>query len=315
MRRLPLILGFVVFLAACGGGGEEAGIGACEGLSEIESGTFDVAGREGAIVHVPDSYDPDNATPVVLVFHGGADSPEGAEVQTGFSNVADEEGFLAVYPIARKLTSLDRMWSLTTATQPTEMNELQRPMLSWLTEGLAEGNPDITYVENLLNELETMFCVDKSRVYATGHSMGGGFSHTLGCTLGDRIAAIGPASVWTVKGLGDCAPTRPLPIMGFFSIDDPGFEGGQWAPFVELWSFHEFGELWARLNNCTSGREPGDTSGDSSSDVWSGCSSPVIMWTLSDGGHTWPGGSQRFANTDINASETLWEFFTQHQLP
>ena len=48
----------------------------------------------------------------------------------------------------------------------------------------------------------------------------------------------------------------------------------------------------------------------------------VALWTLEDGGHTWPGGettpSERRAgvgpiNTDIDGSEEMWKFFQRHQ--
>ena len=42
----------------------------------------------------------------------------------------------------------------------------------------------------------------------------------------------------------------------------------------------------------------------------------VLLWTLKDGGHTWPGGVSRLSerivgkvNRDISASELMWEFF------
>jgi polyhydroxybutyrate depolymerase len=290
-------------------------IGACEGLDPIETGTFNLAGREGAIVHVPESYDPDDGTPVVLVLHGTNDDPKGTQAQTGLSDLADEQGFLAVYPVGRELSlSVGTGWSLTTAREPTQKDELQRNMAAWLTEGLADGNADIAYVEDLLDELQTIFCINENRIYVTGHSMGGGFAFILGCTLSDRIAAIGPVSVWAVKGLGECAPTRPVPVMGIFSIDDSGYDGGEWAPYVEAWSFPEFGELWAALNDCTPGSEAVDQSGGATLDAWSGCSQPVAMWTLSDGGHTWPGSGELFASADLDASRVLWAFFKQNSL-
>jgi polyhydroxybutyrate depolymerase len=49
----------------------------------------------------------------------------------------------------------------------------------------------------------------------------------------------------------------------------------------------------------------------------------VVLWTLEDGGHTYPGGKMfpsevqsglGYANTDIFASELMWEFFKRHSL-
>jgi len=47
--------------------------------------------------------------------------------------------------------------------------------------------------------------------------------------------------------------------------------------------------------------------------------SEVILWTLEDGGHAWPGGKSSLpeqqvgkVNTDISASELIWQFFERH---
>lgn len=326
MRTMLLAVVIALFGAACGGGDDRrAGGDECRGLGVPDSGAYEFAGRAGTIVHVPADYDPGILTPVVLVFHGAMDEPSDIELITGFSELADEEGFLAVYPEGRegaspRANSSDstRGWSLVNTRQGGTLTPVQEKISSWapwLTEGVIDGNPDVGYVEGLLGELEDVFCVDRSRVYATGHSMGGGFTFALGCTLSDQIAAIGPVSTFAVKDLGDCTPSRPVPVMSFFSIDDPGYEGGPWGPYVEQISFAEFGELWAEVNECASGPEAGEASGSSSSQVWAGCSAPVIMWSLSDGGHTWPGStSEEFASTDIDASVTLWEFFARHEL-
>ncbi|MFH1096070.1 MAG: hypothetical protein V1749_01010 [Candidatus Desantisbacteria bacterium] len=47
--------------------------------------------------------------------------------------------------------------------------------------------------------------------------------------------------------------------------------------------------------------------------------SEVILWTLEDGGHTWPGGKSSLpesqvgkVNMDISVSELMWQFFERH---
>ena len=49
----------------------------------------------------------------------------------------------------------------------------------------------------------------------------------------------------------------------------------------------------------------------------------VVLWSLEDGGHTWPGGNlvpaeERLevgnVNRDISASEEIWKFFQRHRL-
>jgi polyhydroxybutyrate depolymerase len=48
----------------------------------------------------------------------------------------------------------------------------------------------------------------------------------------------------------------------------------------------------------------------------------VVLWTLKDGGHTWPGGNVLPAvarevgrvNQDIFAADEMWKFFKKHPL-
>jgi polyhydroxybutyrate depolymerase len=53
---------------------------------------------------------------------------------------------------------------------------------------------------------------------------------------------------------------------------------------------------------------------------YTGCAADVIFYTIQGGGHTWPGGNPIPAwiagqtNMDIDATGTLWEFFTKHPL-
>jgi polyhydroxybutyrate depolymerase len=49
------------------------------------------------------------------------------------------------------------------------------------------------------------------------------------------------------------------------------------------------------------------------------CDALVEVFVVEDGGHTWPGGSERMrllgrTNRDIDASETIWLFFTEQGL-
>src|SRR5437773_2464129 len=61
--------------------------------------TVDVAGRTRSYhVHVPAQYDPKQAAPVVLVYHGAMTNGQIMTVISGLNKKADEAGFLVVYP-------------------------------------------------------------------------------------------------------------------------------------------------------------------------------------------------------------------------
>lgn len=90
-----------------------------------------------------------------------------------------------------------------------------------------EGDPDaptnisdVTFTLELLNHLQSTFCVDTTRIYAAGKSNGGGFTAKLACDsdASKRIAAFAPVSGANyLEPSGNrppCTPSRkPLPIL------------------------------------------------------------------------------------------------------
>lgn len=61
--------------------------------------------------------------------------------------------------------------------------------------------------------------------------------------------------------------------------------------------------------------------GDSSCQTYKACGAgvEVILCTVQNGGHTWPGGtpvpSLGNTTTDLSATDAMWDFFTRHPLP
>lgn len=87
----------------------------------------------------------------------------------------------------------------------------------------------------LLDHLESTFCIDTSRIYAAGKSNGGGFTGLLACDpeATKRIAAFAPVSgAFYLDSDGKppaCNPSRkPIPIMEFHGFQDTtiAYEGG-----------------------------------------------------------------------------------------
>src|SRR5260221_1912764 len=131
------------------------------------------ANARQAQVHVPASYDPTTATPVVIDIHGltsyGADQARIAHMIAK----SDTEGFIAVHPEG---TGVPKSWNAGYCCSPAN----------------SSGVDDVAFIRALIDQLAAELCVDPARVYATGLSNGGFLSHRLACELADKIAPVRP---------------------------------------------------------------------------------------------------------------------------
>lgn len=108
--------------------------------------------------------------------------------------------------------------------------------------------------------------MDESRVYATGHSNGGGFVNTLACSPGHggQFAAFAPISgafYTDVSGNQHCHPARsPLPMFEVHGTGDKripydGTADGNGGP---LPSIADWVKRWSQRNKCDAPSKPKD---------------------------------------------------------
>ncbi len=262
--------------------------------------SLDVGGTTRALnVHVPASYDPSNPTPVVLNFHGFTSDAAQQDLLSGMSAKADAEGFIAVHPEG---LGVPQSWNAGACCGYATQNDVD----------------DIGFVNATLDQLEAQLCVDTHRVFATGMSNGGFFSHRLGCELSSRIAAIAPVA--GVLGEPTCTPGRPVPVMEFHGTLDPlvPYGGSTVLGFPPVPTTFEG---WATRDGCTGA--PADTLDDVDShcSTYGTCSSGsvVTLCTVDGGGHTWPGGLPvpvlGYTTPFLSATDAMWTFFQAHPLP
>lgn len=115
-------------------------------------------GKARAIaIHIPKFYDPNRASPLIFGFPGNADDAAGIEGLTGMS-----DGNVNPYGIMVYVTGYQKGFQ-------------SNPDWSGL------GVDDVGFVDYLINDMTSRFCVDTGRLFATGHSNGGGFTNMLAC--------------------------------------------------------------------------------------------------------------------------------------
>jgi polyhydroxybutyrate depolymerase len=270
--------------------------------------------RRSYLVHAPSRRD--GRLPVVLVFHGGGSTALAMERESGFSALADREGFIAVYP-----EGVGQSWN-------DGRGEGSTP-------AVREGVDDARFVARLLDALEAEYPVDRGRVYATGISNGAILSHLLAVTLSDRIVAIAPVAGGLAQPLAHgFRPGRPVSVLVLQGTHDPlvpyrgGGVGVRRARRGAIVGTDAAVGLWRRHNETQEiGQErllPDRAPGD-------GCrvevrrwnagrdSTEVVLYRLEGAGHTWPGGTQYLPRRviggvcrDLDGAEVIWAFFRRH---
>lgn len=116
---------------------------------------------------VPHSL-PDERIPIVFAFHGIGDSPEGMTAYSALDRLAADNGFILVYPKARRA-----MWT----TVNVDADNL-------------DDNPDIRFYDRLLEDLAGRFPIDPNRVYLIGMSNGAKFAQLLAFARPNVTAAV-----------------------------------------------------------------------------------------------------------------------------
>lgn len=150
-------------------------------------------------VYVPVDLDPDVAVPVVLVYHGYTMSAEIMERITTWNAVADREGLVVVYADGSNLPFGD----------PWNVGD---PGCG--AGALSTSNADDFGFTAALDDVASDQCIDRSRVFATGFSMGAYFAHHLACRGPGLVRAAAPHSGGTYGGECDNGPVPMLILHG-----------------------------------------------------------------------------------------------------
>lgn len=276
-------------------------------------------------VHLPPQAGDGQPLPVVINLHGGGGDALDQERYSGMDTLADDEGFIAVYPAGT--------------------GRFSERLLTWNAGGCCgyaqeESVDDVGFVRALIDDLSTVTLIDRSRIYATGLSNGAMMAYRLAAEAGDLVAAIAPVA--GAMKMEAFAPARPIPILHIHSIDDPRalYSGGTGPPFplTDARVDHEPVEtvlaMWAAIDGCPSAPteaeshtgEAGSANAGQTATLWTygPCTDgvEVALWKLTGAGHVWPGGTPDYltailgpSTSIIDANREMWAFFRRFALP
>jgi polyhydroxybutyrate depolymerase len=177
---------------------------ALEGLTRREW-TVDGTARE-ALLYAPAAATA-TPSPVVFAFHGHGGTMQRAATMFDYHHVWPEA--IVVY-----------MQGLNTPGRLTDP-EGKRP--GWQNTQGGQGDRDLKFFDAVLASLRADYKVEERRIYATGHSNGGGFTYLLWRSRGDVFAAVapsaaaGPGEEWTSR----LTTLRPKPVLHLAGEKDP----------------------------------------------------------------------------------------------
>ena len=270
------------------------------------NGKITSAGEERRyILHIPESYNPSMPTPLVISMHGFADWPARHARFSGWNEVADEFGFIVVYPMGTNFP------------------------LRWLAHDLLDengaSNPDITFISDLIDNLKQELNIDAKRIYMNGFSNGAGMMYLSACVFGDEIAAVGGVAGAYLFPWEACRFNKPIPAIFFHGTEDQivQYDGGVSKRHnISFPSIMKFVEGWAANNQCDPGATVLPSTIEMSSVRYTNCeeNADVILYSIEGGGHSWPGGKDLprwivgHTTHDMNATRLMWNFYERYSL-
>ena len=299
MSKFKSLLGIVALAAGLiltTGGAAQAGdvhanaaSAGCGKAPTLASGTHTIQSsgqNRSYILRVPANYDNNHPYRLVFGFHwvGGTAN----DVDSGGT-----DGYNWSYYGLRRLA--DNAGNGTIFVAPQGINN------GWGN----SGGQDVTFVDDMVRQLEGGLCVDTTQLFSSGFSYGGAMTYALACARATVFRAV---AVYSGANLSGCSGgNQPIAYMGLHGLRDN---------VLPISNGRALRDTFVRANGCTPQNPPEPAQGSLTHVVtaYSGCKAGYpVVWAAFDGAghdpgpidgctcdgwHTWTSGE-------------VWKFFTQ----
>jgi len=147
------------------------------------------------------------------------------------------------------------------------------------------NDANYTFIQTLITDLESKYCIDTSRVFITGFSMGGMFTNSIACAHNDWFRGFAPVEG---MGPGTCSNANAKPAI----IIHQGTGDTLVTPSAGGEATRDF---WIKQNGCNQTTTPGFTGCQS----YGACAEPVA-YCVGNWDHT----------ITSTATANIWSFFS-----
>ena len=284
-------------------------------------------------VYTPTTYHRGTAVPLFVMLHGCTQKAEDFATGTGMNLLAEQYGFIVVYPQQTRIANQTRCWNWFKSAHQFR-NRGEPAMIAHIVQSIRQDTSQWT--------------IDSNQIYVAGISAGASMAVILGATYPDIFAAIGvhsgieyqavTNSISALKVMRHGGPDpvlqgqRAFEAMGNYKRGVPliVFQGTR-DTIVSPISGDQVVQQWIETNQlATQGlyladfKNPTTTT---SGQVPEGYAYTVYSWKDSRGkeiqaywkiqglGHAWSGGRSTGSFADPlgpNASEAMYHFFMNH---
>lgn len=306
------------------------------GASFVDDSYTGVSGTRTYKLFVPAGY-VGQALPLIVMLHGCTQSPDDFAAGTRMNEVAQERGFLVLYPAQAPRSNQSKCWNWFAP------NDQRR----------GAGEPEL--LAGMTRHVIETYRVDPARVYVAGLSAGGAMADILGREYPDLYAAVGVhsglpqgaardvASAFSAMNTGaHAASTRVGAGLGGASRSSADVPGGSRTGGAPTIVFHGDADGTVHPNNGAGVIDAALRSAGATSDsavattvkssaagravtrtvhhrgaAASGEPSLAEHWVVHGAGHAWSGGSAAGSYTDArgpDASREMVRFFEEHPL-
>ena len=257
------------------------------------------AGTRAYKVYLPAGYS-GQAMPLVVMLHGCKQSPDEFALGTGMNRLADELGFIVVYPAQAWTANYSKCWNW---FRPRDQ---QRDA----------GEPSL--IAGITRQVVSRYNVNRRRVYVAGLSAGGAMAAIMAATYPDLYAAAGVHSGLPYASARDAASA----VAAMRGVRAPGAA----LPSLPTIVFHgdrdgtvhhregDYGSAGIELRT-----EKGEAGGRQYTRTFFGNGkSWVEHWLVHGAGHAWYGGNPEADYADAkgpDAAREMLRFFLESPAP
>jgi poly(hydroxyalkanoate) depolymerase family esterase len=271
------------------------------------------AGARPYKLYIPGGYQ-GQALPLVVMLHGGTQSPDDFAAGTRMNLIAEKETCLVVYPAQTPDANPAKCWN-------------------WFRPGdqrRGQGEPSL--IAGITRKVMREYSVDPRRVYIGGLSAGAAAAAVMGATYPDLYAAIGVHS-----GLA-CGAANDLPS-AFAAMRQGDSASVSWSEGIAVATptivFHGDRDNTVHPRNGDQviaqsmrtpnlqktvhrGRVPGGHAYTRTIHADPSGRAILEYWEIHGAGHAWSGGSPTGSYTDPrgpDATREMLRFFLEHRIP